>query len=176
MVISFDNIAAARAVDREFNYKLGSNSGGGRRGGCAHQHPPAFQGAPPPRPRKRRSAPLAGAVGLFSLDRATVRGSCAARGTNSYVDLSDRSGDASRTTPPATAPAVINAYSDGRRRRRREVREVGAIRGQEGWRGMLIGHEPEMPKAWYQRPTRYSTPGSRAPARQRPGGNIQKLF
>ena len=29
------NIAAARAVDREFNYNFCSNLGGGRRGGCA---------------------------------------------------------------------------------------------------------------------------------------------
>ena len=45
--------------------------GWGRRGGCAPPHPPASWGAATPRPPKRRSAPLAAVVGLFSLDRVT---------------------------------------------------------------------------------------------------------
>ena len=50
-------------------------------GGWAPQtpRPPAFWGAAPPRPLKRRSTPLCcnGRSLLFSLDRATCLGSCA---------------------------------------------------------------------------------------------------
>ena len=69
-----------RAVDREFNYNLGSNFGGGRRGVRAPPHPPAFQGAPPPGPPKRRSAPLAAAVVRFLAAEPLVKGSFAALG------------------------------------------------------------------------------------------------
>ena len=66
-----DDIAPARAVDREFNKRISSNLGGGRRRGCALPHPPAF---------KRRSAPLAAAVVRFLATEPLVWGSCAAWG------------------------------------------------------------------------------------------------
>ena len=43
-------------------------------------HPPAFRGAPPPGPPKRRSAPLAAAVFSFLATEPLVLGSFAARG------------------------------------------------------------------------------------------------
>ena len=48
--------------------------------GCAPLHPPIFRGAPPPGPPKRRSAPLAAAVGRFFANEPLVWGCCAARG------------------------------------------------------------------------------------------------
>ena len=51
------NIAAARAVDREFNYKFGSNAGDGRRGGCAPRTPLLSGGLRPPDPPKGAPRP-----------------------------------------------------------------------------------------------------------------------
>ena len=84
-IVCQHNIVAARAVDREFNYKFGSNSGGGRRGGCAPPAPPCIPGGPAPQiPQKAlrqgRSAPLAAAVGRLLSTGPLVRGSWAARG------------------------------------------------------------------------------------------------
>ena len=76
-----NNIAAAKAVDREFNYIFGSDLGRGRRGGCAPPRTPLlFRGAPPPGSPKRCSAPLAAAVVRFLATEPLVRGSFAAWG------------------------------------------------------------------------------------------------
>ena len=68
------DIAAARAVDREFNYTCGSNLGDGRRGGCAPPHPPAFRGSPPPGPPKKALRALGCSDWSLSRDRATCPG------------------------------------------------------------------------------------------------------
>ena len=60
------NIAAARAVDREFNYNFGSNLGDGRRGAAPPRTQLLFRGA--------RSAPLAAAVVRFLATEPLVRG------------------------------------------------------------------------------------------------------
>ena len=60
------NIAAARAVDREFNSSFGSYLGAGDAGGCAPPHPPAFRGAPPPDPPKGASRPWLQRLFAFS--------------------------------------------------------------------------------------------------------------
>ena len=67
------NIAAARAVNREFEYKFCLNFRGRRRGGCAPHTPLLSRG-------RRRSAPLAAAVGRFLATEPLARGSCAAWG------------------------------------------------------------------------------------------------
>ena len=55
-------------LDRVFHYKFGSNSGGGRRGGCAPPHPPAFQGAPTHR-TPQKGAPRPWPQRLFAFSR-----------------------------------------------------------------------------------------------------------
>ena len=60
---------------RESNYKFGSNLGGGRRGWLpSPPAPPAFRGALPHGPPKRRSTPLAAVVVRFLATETPVRG------------------------------------------------------------------------------------------------------
>ena len=98
------NIAAARAVDREFEYKLWLTFGGGRRGGCAPRTPLLSGGLRPQDPPKgaprpwlqrlvdfSRTIDLSGAAALPGADcflknlslflkKPLVQGSCAACG------------------------------------------------------------------------------------------------
>ena len=58
----------------EFNYKFGSKSGGGRRGGCASPHPPAFPGGSVPRTPQKALRALGCSCCSLSHDRATCPG------------------------------------------------------------------------------------------------------
>ena len=53
---------------------LAQNRGGGRQGGCAPPHPPAFRGAPPPGPLKKALHALGCSGCSLSRDRATCPG------------------------------------------------------------------------------------------------------
>ena len=68
------NIAAARAVDREFNYKFGSDLGAGEAGGLRPPAPPCFPRSSAPRTPKRRSTPSAAAVGRSLSTEPLVQG------------------------------------------------------------------------------------------------------
>ena len=73
------NIAAARAVDREFNYNFGSDLGAGEAAGLRPPAPPCFPGGSAPRTPKRRSAPLAAAVVRSLATKTLVGGSFCSR-------------------------------------------------------------------------------------------------
>ena len=59
---------------QEFNYKFGSNSGGGRRGGCAPPHPPAFPGGFAPWTPQKALRALGCSGCSLSRDRTTCPG------------------------------------------------------------------------------------------------------
>ena len=66
------HIAAARIVDREFEYNLWLKFGGWRLGGCAPPHPPAFQGGgATPYPPKGAPRPWLQGLVAFRRNRPT---------------------------------------------------------------------------------------------------------
>ena len=98
------NIAAARAVDREFNYKFGSDAGVGRRGGCATPHPPAFPGCSAPRTPQKALRALGCSGCSLSRDRATCPGQlrCLGQGSSSL-----RQGSSSATCIPLRQILIV---------------------------------------------------------------------
>ena len=68
------NIAAARVVDRECNYKFGSNARDGRRGGCVPPHPHAFPGGLASRTPQKALRAFGRSGCSLSRDRTTCPG------------------------------------------------------------------------------------------------------
>ena len=60
--------------------------GGTRAGGCAPPHPPAFRGAPPPRPPKKALRALGCSGCSLSRDRETCLGQTFLRNPTSFFD------------------------------------------------------------------------------------------
>ena len=78
------NIVAARAVDREFEYKLWLEFGGGRRGRCAPPGPPCIPGGSAPQtPQKALHVLGCSGWSLFR-DRATCPGQLRCPGQNFF--------------------------------------------------------------------------------------------